>query len=51
MNAFVQKLPRTYLVMKLLFCEAPIHERMKIETTTEIPLFHGWNLVVLSASE
>ena len=44
MNAFVQKLPRAYSVMKLHLRETPgsIQERMKIETiTVEMPLFHG----------
>ena len=36
MNAFLQKLPRTYSVMKLYLLETPIQERMKIETTAEI---------------
>ena len=30
MNAFVQKLPRTYLVMKLYLRETLIQERMEI---------------------
>ena len=38
MNVFVQKLPRTYSVMKLSLRETPIQERMKIETIDEIPL-------------
>ena len=41
MNTFVQKLSRTYSVMKLYLRETPIQERMIIETTAEIPLFHG----------
>ena len=43
MNAFVQILRQTYSVMKLYLCETPIQERMKIETTAAISLFHGWN--------
>ena len=38
---FVQKLPRTYSVMKLYLREIRIQERMKIETTAEIPLVNG----------
>ena len=42
MNAFAQKLPRAYSVMKLHLRETPrIQERMKIETKAEMPLFHG----------
>ena len=41
MNALVPELPRTYSVMKIYLRETPIQERMKIETTVEIPLFHG----------
>ena len=41
MNAFVQKLPGTYSVMKINLRETPIQERKKIETTAEMPLFHG----------
>ena len=41
MNAFVQKLPRAYSVMKLYPRKTPIQERMEIETTAEILLFHG----------
>ena len=42
MNAFVQKLHRAYSVMKRQLRETPwIQERMKIETTAEMPLFHG----------
>ena len=47
----MQKLPRTYKVMKLYLRETPIQERMKIEKTAEIPLFDGWNLVVRSAAK
>ena len=40
MNAFVQKLPRAYSVMKLHLRETPqIQEQTKIETTAEMPLF------------
>ena len=51
MNAFVQKLPRTYSVMKLYVRETPIQERKEMETMAEIPLFHGWNLIVRSAAK
>ena len=51
MNAFLQKLPQNYSVMKLYLREKPIQERNKIELTAKIPLFHGWNLVVRSAAK
>ena len=35
MNIFVQRLPRTYSVMKIYLRETPIQEQMKIETTGE----------------
>ena len=41
MNIFVQKVPRTYSVMKIYLRESPIQELMKIETTAETPLFHA----------
>ena len=43
MNGFVQKLPEAYSVMKLHLREKTprIQERMKTETTAEMPLFHG----------
>ena len=39
MNAFLQKLPLTYLVMKLYIRETPIQERKKIEATAEFHYF------------
>ena len=51
----MKKLPRAYSVMKLYLRETPrIQERIKIETTAEMPLFHAiisyhhfdWNPVV-----
>ena len=48
-NAFVENLPRAYSVVKLYLRVTPIQERMKMETTAEIPLLHG--LVVRFSSK